>query len=184
MLRPEVMSASDTTEDKFTLAVSTATDVPSFESDSWPEKWRTLEHVTVVNKVLDSDMKESLRSAGAKRPQPPDTKTEHSIASRYEALISAAVAIGARHEIEGLFSALPAELLRVVNFDFIGLSRYDQETSRVDWRLCRPNGVIERDVIDGTQEETISGWVYEHRMPLIIPVLNQEPSLHRRINRL
>jgi formate hydrogenlyase transcriptional activator len=184
MLRPEFMSAPDTTEDKFTLAASTATDVPSLESDSWPEKWRPPEGVTAVRKVLDSHMKESLRSAGSKRPQPPDTKTQQSMTSRYEALISVAAAIGASHEIEGLFSALLAELPRVVNFDFIGLSRYDHETSRVDWRLCRLNGVIERDVIDGTQEETISAWVYEHRKPLIIPILNQERSLHRRINRL
>ena len=184
MLRQEFMSASNTTEDKFTFAAFTATDVPSFESDSWPEKWRTLEDVTAVTQVLGSDIKESSRSAGVKRPQPPDTKTQQSIASRYEALISVAVAIGARHEIEGLFSALSAELLRVVNFDFIGLSRYDHETSRADWRLRRPNGVIERDVTDATQEDTISAWVYEHRKPLIIPILEQEPKLHWKINKL
>jgi formate hydrogenlyase transcriptional activator len=183
MLRPEFMCACDTTGEKFTLAVSTATDVPSFESASWPETWRTPKDVTAVRKALDSGMQESLRLAAVKRPQPPDTKPQQSTASRYEALISIAVAIGARHEIEGLFSALSAELLRVVNFDFIGLSRYDHETSRVDWRLCRPNGVIERDVIDGTQEETITAWVYEHRKPLIVPNLNQESSLHRRITR-
>jgi len=184
MLRPEFMIAPDTTKDKFTLAVSTATDVPSFESESWPEKWRTLEDVTAVCKVLDSNMKHSLRSACIKWPQPPDTKTQQSIASRYEALISIAVPIGARHDIDGLFSVLSTELPRVVNFDFIGLSRYDHEHSRVDWRLYKPNGVIERDVIDGTQEETISAWVYEHRKPLLIPILNQESSLHRSINRL
>ena len=156
MLRPEFMSASDTTGQQFTLAVSTATDVPPLESGSWPETWRTPKDVTAVRKVLDSDMKESLRSACVKRPQPPDTKPQHSTASRYEALISIAVAIGARHEIEGVFSALSAELPRVVNFAFIGLSRYNHETSSVDWRLCRANGVIERDVIDGTQEETIT----------------------------
>ena len=183
MLRTELMSASDTTGRQFTLAVSTATDVSQLESDSWPETWRTPKDVTAVRKVLDPAMKESLRSACVKRPQPPDTKPQQSTASRYEALISIAVAIGARHEIEGLFSALSAELPRVVNFDFIGLSRYDHETSRVDWRLCRPNGVIERDVIDGTQEETITAWVYEHRKPLIIPNLNQESSLHRRVTR-
>jgi formate hydrogenlyase transcriptional activator len=183
MLRPEFMCACDTTGEKFTLAVSTATDVPSFESASWPETWRTPKDVTAVRKALDSGMQESLRLAAVKRPQPPDTKPQQSTASRYEALISIAVAIGARHEIEGLFSALSAELLRVVNFDFIGLSRYDHETSRVDWRLCRPNGVIERDVIDGTQEETITAWVYEHRKPLIVPNLNQESTLHRRITR-
>ena len=181
MLRPEFMSASDTTGQQFTLAVSTATDVPPLESGSWPETWRTPKDVTAVRKVLDSDMKESLRSACVKRPQPPDTKPQHSTASRYEALISIAVAIGARHEIEGVFSALSAELPRVVNFDFIGLSRYNHETSSVDWRLCRANGVIERDVIDGTQEETITAWVYEHRKPLIVPNLNQESSLHRRV---
>jgi formate hydrogenlyase transcriptional activator len=185
MLRPEFMSAlSDTTDDKCTLCVSTATDVPSFESNSWPEKWRPLEDGTPVSKVLDSKMKQSLRSVGVKWPQPPDTKTQQSIASRYEALIAIAVAIGARHDIDGLFSALSGELPRVVNFDFIGLSRYDYEHSRVEWRLRRSNGVIERDVIDGTQDETISAWAYEHRKPLIIPILNHESSLHRRINRL
>jgi formate hydrogenlyase transcriptional activator len=184
MLRPEFMSASDTTEDKFTLAVSTAIDVPSLESGSWPEKWRTLEDVTPVSKVLDSNIKLPLRSAGAQWPQPPDTKTQQSIASRYEALLSVAKAIGAHHEIEGLLSALSVELPRVINFDFIGLSRYDDETSTVDWRLCRRNGVIERDVIDGTEEEAISAWIREQRKPLIIPILNQESSLHRRINQL
>jgi formate hydrogenlyase transcriptional activator len=140
--------------------------------------------VIAVSKVLDSNMKESLRSACVKRPQLPDTKTQQSIASRYEALISVAVAIGARHEIEELLSAVSAELLRVVNFDFIGLSKYSHETSRVDWRLCRPNGLIESDVIDGIKEERISAWIYEHRKPLIIPILDQEPRLSREINQL
>ena len=75
MLRPEFMSVSDKTEDKSTLAVSTGTDVPWFESDSWPEKWRTPGDVTAVSKVLDFDMKESLRSAHIKKPQPPNTNT-------------------------------------------------------------------------------------------------------------
>jgi formate hydrogenlyase transcriptional activator len=184
MLRPEFVIASDTTEDKFTLAVSTATDVPSFESESWPGKWRTVEDVPAVSKVLDSNVKQSLRSAGVIWPLPRDTKTQQSMASRYEALISIAVAISSRHEIEGLFSALSAVLPRMVKFDFIELSRYDHETSRVEWRLSRPDGVIERDFIDGTHEETISAWVYEHQKPLIIPLLNHESTLNRRITRL
>jgi formate hydrogenlyase transcriptional activator len=184
MLRPEFMIAPDTTKDKFTLAVSTASDVPSFESESWPEKWRTLEDATAVSKVLDSRMKQSSRSAGLKWPQPPDAKTPQCNSSRYQALISIAVAIGARHDIEGLFSVLSAELPRVVNFDFIGLSRYDHEHSRVEWRMRRPSGVIEHDVIDGTQDETVSAWASEHWKPLIIPILNHESSLHGSINRL
>src|SRR3984885_7769385 len=184
MLRPEFMSASDTTENKFNLTVSTAIDVPSLESGSWPEKWRTLEDVTPMSKVLDSNIKLPLRSAGARWPQPPDTKTQQSIASRYEALLSVAKEIGVRHEIEGLFAALSVELPRVIKFDFVGLSRYNRETSTVDWRLYRRNGAVERDVIDGTQEEVISTWIREQRKPLIIPILNQESSLHRKINQL
>jgi formate hydrogenlyase transcriptional activator len=184
MLRPNFMSASSTTKDDFTLAVSTAIDVPSLASGSRPDKWRTHEDVTPVGKVLDSDLKLPLRSACAKWPPPPDTKTQQSMASRYEALFSIAKVIGARHEIQGLFSALSVELPRVFNFDLIGLSRYNQETSSVEWQLCRPNGVIERHVIDTTQEGATSGWVYEHRKPLVIPILNQDSTLHRRINQL
>jgi formate hydrogenlyase transcriptional activator len=66
----------------------------------------------------------------------------------------------------------------------MSLSRYDHETSRVDWLLSRPGGMIERDVIDGTKEETMSAWVYEHWKPLIIPLLNQETRLHRKIKQL
>jgi formate hydrogenlyase transcriptional activator len=184
MLRPNFMNASSTTKDDFTLAVSTAIDVPSLASGSRPDKWRTHEDVTPVGKVLDSDLKLPLRSACAKWPPPPDTKTQQSMASRYEALFSIAKVIGARHEIQGLFSALSVELPRVFNFDLIGLSRYNQETSSVEWQLCRPNGVIERHVIDTTQEGATSAWVYEHRNPLVIPILNQDSTLHRRINQL
>jgi hypothetical protein len=47
MLRPESMSATETTEDRFTSAGATAGDVSSLDSDSWPEKWRTLEGMTL-----------------------------------------------------------------------------------------------------------------------------------------
>ncbi len=114
----------------------------------------------------------------------PFRNTASSIASRYEALMAVSVAIGVHREMEGLFATLSTELRRVVEFDFIGLSRYDHKTASVDWHLCRPDGAIERDVIDGTQEETMSAWVYEHRKPMIIPYLTQETSLHRKIKEL
>src|ERR1700756_5167872 len=99
MLRPESMSATDTTEDRFTPAGSTAGDVSSLDSDSWPEKWRTLEGMTPVSKVLDSSIHLPSRSAGAKWPQPPDSRTQQSMTSCYEALISIAKVIRARHGI-------------------------------------------------------------------------------------
>ena len=68
MLRPEFMRASDTTEG-FTLAVSTTTDVPSFESHSWPEKWRTLEDGTSVKQGPGFRHERILVTGRSERPQ-------------------------------------------------------------------------------------------------------------------
>ena len=104
--------------------------------------------------------------------------------SVYEALISVPTAARLRDGIEGLFSALLAELPRVVDSHFIGLLSLDHETSNVEWQLFSADGVIERDVIAGTGEETMSAWVHKHRGPLIIPFLNQEIGLHRKVKEL
>jgi formate hydrogenlyase transcriptional activator len=113
--------------------------------------------------------------------QPPAQKAERSLAARYEALMSALQVIGTQHDIEGLSSALATELVRVVDFDFVGIAQYDEATSRVDWRVSKPGGDIERGIVDGTKEETLSAWVNQHQKPLIIPFLTPETRLHRRI---
>jgi formate hydrogenlyase transcriptional activator len=95
--------------------------------------------------------------------------------------VSASQVIGTHHDIEGLFSALATELLRVVDFDFVGIARYDETTSRVDWHLSKPGGDIERGTIDGTKEETVSAWIHQHQKPRIIPFLTPETPLHQRI---
>ena len=46
--------------------------------------------------------------------QPSAQDTERSLATRYEALVSASQVIGTHHDIEGLFSALATELVRVI----------------------------------------------------------------------
>src|ERR1700688_3008065 len=111
-------------------------------------------------------------------------KAERSLAARFESLLAVSVAIATHHDIEGLVSALVTELLRVVDFDVIGMSRYEEATNRVDWHLYQSASGIERGTIDGTKEEIISAWMYQHQKPLIIPVLDRENRLHPKIKEL
>jgi formate hydrogenlyase transcriptional activator len=111
-------------------------------------------------------------------------KIERSLEARFESLSSVSVAIATHHDIEGLVSALVTELLWVVDFDVIGISRYEETTNRVDWHLYQSGSGMERGTIDGTREETISAWVYQHQKPLIIPVLDRENRLHPKIKEL
>jgi formate hydrogenlyase transcriptional activator len=135
--------------------------------------------------TLDDRMKDSQDRASIKEnPQLSLQKAEQSIASRYEVLMAVSVAIGTHHDIEGLFSALATELLRVVDFDFIGMSQYEESTKKVEWHLSKSGSQIERGVIDGTKEETMSAWVYQHQKPMIIGSLNHETKLHRKIKEL
>ena len=130
--------------------------------------------------MKDSPDRASIRA----NPQLSLQKAAQSIASRYEVLMAVSVAIGTHHDIEGLFSALATELLRVVDFDFIGMSRYEESTKKVEWHLSKSGSQIERGVIDGTKEETMSAWVYQHQKPMILGSLNQETKLHRKIKEL
>jgi hypothetical protein len=159
MVRQDLMNAANATKGKFDFAVATASDAPSFAYSPWPEGEQAIEIATHRSNSPDLGTKGPSQLVSMKRPHQPDTQTQQSIVSRYEALVSLAVVIGARQDVDGLFAALSAELPRVVNFDFIGLSKYDHEASRVDWRLCRRHGRIETDVIDGMKEGAISAWI-------------------------
>jgi formate hydrogenlyase transcriptional activator len=122
--------------------------------------------------------------ASIQASRPPAQKTERSVEARFESLLSVSVAIATHHDIEGLVSALVTELLRVVDFDVIGIFRYEETTNRVDWHLYQSGSGMERGTIDGTREETISAWMYQHQKPLIIPVLDRENRLHPKIKKL
>jgi signal transduction histidine kinase len=135
---------------------------------------------TLDDRIKDSPDRASIRA----NPQLSLQKAAQSIASRYEVLMAVSVAIGTHHDIEGLFSALATELLRVVDFDFIGMSQYEESTKKVEWHLSKSGTQIERGVIDGTKEETMSAWVYRHQKPMILGSLNQETKLHRKIKEL
>ena len=111
----------------------------------------------------------------------PAKKSEQYPASRFEGLLAVSRAIAIHHDIEGLVSALVSELFRVVDFDVIGMSRFEEATNRVDWHLHRLGGGVERVSMDGSKEETISAWMYQNQKPLTIPFLDQEKRLNRKI---
>jgi formate hydrogenlyase transcriptional activator len=74
--------------------------------------------------------------------------------------------------------------LRIVDFDVIGMSRLEEAMNGVDWHLHRLGGGVERVSMDGTMEETISAWMYQHQKPLTIPFLDQEKLLNCKITAL
>jgi formate hydrogenlyase transcriptional activator len=148
------------------------------------DKAKTLEK-TITSTNPELSMKDHLDLAILQETsRRPAKKAEQSLAARYETLMSVCVAIGTHHDIEGLFAALATELRRVVDFDFIGISQYEEATSRVDWHISKSGGEIERGTISGMKEETLSAWVHQHQKPLITPFLNRETGLHHRIKEL
>jgi formate hydrogenlyase transcriptional activator len=99
---------------------------------------------------------------------------ERSAAARYKALIRISAAVAAQRDPEGLFPRLARELRQVVSFDFIGISQYDQATNKTQWRLNLSGG-SDPGITDGvTTEQTLTQWVYEHQVPLVIPFLERE----------
>jgi formate hydrogenlyase transcriptional activator len=91
--------------------------------------------------------------------------------------------IGNHRDIDGLFSALALELIRIVDFDFLAILRYDEPTRQVHWQLSMPDGNMESGTIDGTMEETVPGWVHQlqHRKPTV-PFLGDATRLHEKID--
>ena len=116
----------------------------------------------------------------------PAKKSEQSLASRFEGLLAISRAIAIHHDIEGLVSALVTELFRVVDFDVIGMSRFEEATNRVRLASAPAGGrrEVERVSMDGAKEETISAWIFRHQKPLTIPFLDQEKRLNRKITAL
>jgi formate hydrogenlyase transcriptional activator len=99
---------------------------------------------------------------------------EQSTAARYQALIRISTAIAAQRDAEGLFPRLASELRRVVSFDFIGMSQYDETTNKTRWHSSMTGG-IDCGMTDGaTPEQALPQWVYEHQLPLVIPFLERD----------
>jgi formate hydrogenlyase transcriptional activator len=86
---------------------------------------------------------------------------QQSLAARYEALIRVSLAIGEYHDVEELLTHLTVELGRVLRFDAIGLSQYDETADRIDLHLAKTDFFVERGTHEAKERET-SAWFFEH----------------------
>ena len=114
-----------------------------------PARWRVPKgpgpkEVFELSENLDVYLDDGLALAGRQAFRLAAKRSERSLASRFEGLMAVSKAIAIHHEIEGLVSALASELFRVVDFDLIGMSRFEEVSNRVDWHLHRLGGGVER----------------------------------------
>jgi transcriptional regulator with GAF, ATPase, and Fis domain len=144
----------------------------------------TPKEVFQLSDTLDAIVNDRPVLASRQTARLPAKKTERSLASRFEGLLSVSAVIGTHQDLDGLISALVTELFRVVDFDVIEISRLEQATNRVEWHLYRSGGGIERGTSDGTKEERLSAWMCQHQKPLIIPFLDREILLHGKTKEL
>ena len=154
-----------------------------------PARWRVPKgpgpkEVFELSEHLDVYLDDGLGLAGRQAFRLTAKRSERSLASGFEGLMAVSKAIAIHHDIEGLVSALVSELFRVVDFDVIGMSRFEEVSNRVDWHLHRLGGGVERVSMDGAKEETICAWMFQHQKPLTIPFLDQEKRLNHKITGL
>ena len=100
---------------------------------------------------------------------------KESAAGRYQALIRVFAVMATERDAGRLFPLLVSELRRVVSFDLIGISQYDEATNKTHWHSPMTSGGSDRGITDeATSEQTLTQWVYEHQLPLVIPFLERE----------
>src|SRR5271154_160972 len=102
---------------------------------------------------------------------------EPQFAQRYEMLIRVAQAIKAHRDSDQLFRALTDELRKVVAFDAIYCTLYDEVENKLEWRWSDTASGVQRP--DLPPEETLTLWVYRRQQPLLIPHLDRETRFPR-----
>src|SRR5258708_5374872 len=108
--------------------------------------------------------------------------TDYLLSERYEALIRVSQAIGAHRDPKDLFRAMASELRRVVQFDGIVVSQYDEASNEILWNACEVSsqeGSVSPPCMPA--DETITKWVYQRQEPLVIPWLDRETRFPRMI---
>jgi formate hydrogenlyase transcriptional activator len=111
-----------------------------------------------------------------------EAPSEYLLYERYEALIRVSQAIGAHRDLKDLFGATATELHRVVQFDGIVVSQYDEASNEILWKACEVSsqqGAVSRP--DIPPDESITKWVYERQEALVIPSLDQETRFPRMV---
>jgi formate hydrogenlyase transcriptional activator len=97
---------------------------------------------------------------------------------RYEALIRVSNAIGTHRDPKELFGALVRELHRVVRFDHVGVSIYDEKSNT--FRRHFVDAETETDILPDPElkmEESDVWWVYQNQEPLVTSLATQDPQV-------
>src|SRR5262249_50234777 len=102
-----------------------------------------------------------------------DRGSAASMVARYEALIRVSEALRAYHDRDTLFRSLARELRLVVQFSFLGLALYDEQTHAVEPYVLEATG--ERvPPPELSADEQLTYWVVQHQKPLLIPIVENE----------
>ncbi|HUA00910.1 MAG TPA: sigma 54-interacting transcriptional regulator [Candidatus Aquilonibacter sp.] len=108
------------------------------------------------------------------------TVPEHSLLTRYEALVRVSRAIHVHRDPKELFRVLADELRQAADFDLIGLFLFDEVTNTIQ------NPVLQTDRVPGfaippdfSPEETLTRWVYRHQEPLVVSSRDEETRFPR-----
>jgi len=120
-------------------------------------------------------------------PESQAARGEHAIAAdarntgSCDALVQLFRALRHSDSVAGLTSVLAAEASQLIEVDFIGVSRYDDATRTVEWHVAIPGAEVESGTIETTAAETITEWVYQNQLPLVIPALDCQTRLQSKI---
>ena len=104
-----------------------------------------------------------------------EASSDYLLSDRYEALIRVSQAIAAHRDPQDLFRAMATELREVIQFDGMVVAQYDEASNEVVWHACQfcdEEGPVLQPPCP--TDETVTKWVYERQMPLVVPSLRQE----------
>jgi formate hydrogenlyase transcriptional activator len=111
----------------------------------------------------------------------PQTSAEKSsLTARYRALIRVSEALGACHDRDTLFRSLARELRHVVNFDFLGLAIYDEQTHTIEPFVLESTGELIPPPVLAT-DDSLTYWIVRHQLPVVIPTVESETRFPQAI---
>jgi transcriptional regulator with GAF, ATPase, and Fis domain len=112
-----------------------------------------------------------------------DRGSAASMVARYEALIRVSEALRAYHDRDTLFRSLARELRPVVQFSFLGLALYNEQTHAVEPHVLEATGepVPPPEL---SAEEQLTYWVVQHQTPLLIPIVENETRFSQEMTYL
>ncbi len=94
----------------------------------------------------------------------------------HQSLLDVSQAILQHRDLDGLFRDLAVRLRSIIPFDFISLVFYDAATNTMRLHILESTSEVEPHVpeMEIPADESPSGWVYLHQVPLVIADVNLE----------